>query len=155
MAFEFRTKRRVEFAETDMAGIMHFSNFFRYMETAEHEFFRSLGLSVHNCSDGRCISWPRVDAQCSYEAPLAFDDEVEVHVLVRAKKRVSITYEFRFFKPGRVRPVARGSITAVCALVDGQTGRMAAIPIPDEISDKIQVAPDDMLKEGAHVPVKC
>ena len=36
-------KRRVEFAETDMAGQVHFSNFFRYMEAAEHAFFRSLG----------------------------------------------------------------------------------------------------------------
>ena len=46
MAYEFKAIRRVEFAETDMAGIVHYSNFFRYMETAEHGFFRSLGLSV-------------------------------------------------------------------------------------------------------------
>src|SRR5213078_989612 len=42
----FRTTRRVEFADTDMAGIVHFANFFRYMESAEHEFLRSHGLSV-------------------------------------------------------------------------------------------------------------
>ena len=46
MAFEFKAIRRVEFSETDMAGIVHYSNFFRYMETAEHGFFRSLGYSV-------------------------------------------------------------------------------------------------------------
>jgi acyl-CoA thioester hydrolase len=43
MAFEYKVRRRVEFSETDMAGIVHYSNFFRYMEAAEHEFFRSLG----------------------------------------------------------------------------------------------------------------
>ena len=47
MAHEYRYRRRVEFSETDLAGIVHFSNYFRYMEAAEHEFFRSLGLSIH------------------------------------------------------------------------------------------------------------
>ena len=40
MATPFRVTRRVEFHETDMAGIVHFSNFFRYMEFAEVEFLR-------------------------------------------------------------------------------------------------------------------
>ena len=46
MPCEFKVVRRVEFSETDMAGIVHYSNFFRYMETAEHGFFRRLGYSV-------------------------------------------------------------------------------------------------------------
>ncbi|MEQ2009187.1 MAG: acyl-CoA thioesterase, partial [Limisphaerales bacterium] len=46
MASEFKALRRVEFSETDMAGIVHYSNFFKYMETAEHAFFRSLGFSI-------------------------------------------------------------------------------------------------------------
>ena len=40
MACEHRLQRRVEFSETDAAGIVHFSNFFRYMEGAEHAFLR-------------------------------------------------------------------------------------------------------------------
>ena len=32
MSYEFQITRRVEFFETDLAGIMHFSNFFRFME---------------------------------------------------------------------------------------------------------------------------
>jgi hypothetical protein len=43
---EFRATRRVEFNETDLAGIVHFSNFFRYMETVEGAFYRSFGQSV-------------------------------------------------------------------------------------------------------------
>ena len=46
MPYEFQLSRRVEFSDTDMAGIMHFSNFFRFMEAAETAFLRSLGLSV-------------------------------------------------------------------------------------------------------------
>ena len=48
MPTEFSIPRRVQFSETDMAGIAHFSNFFRMMEEVEHAFFRSVGLSVSN-----------------------------------------------------------------------------------------------------------
>ena len=43
---EFSIRRRVQFAETDLAGIAHFSNFVRWMEETEHAFFRSLGMSI-------------------------------------------------------------------------------------------------------------
>ena len=44
MAYEFKQTRRVEFSDTDMAGIMHFSNFFHFMEATEAAFLRSLGF---------------------------------------------------------------------------------------------------------------
>ena len=58
MSVSFVYRKRVEFADTDMAGIVHFSRFFVYMEMAEHAFWRSLGLSVHGTLDGRIIGWP-------------------------------------------------------------------------------------------------
>ena len=45
MAYEYTTTKKIEFSETDMAGLVHFSNYFRYMEVAERDFFESLGLS--------------------------------------------------------------------------------------------------------------
>ena len=142
MAYEFRTKRRVEFAETDAAGIAHFSNFFRYMETAEHEFLRCLGLSVHTEADGQMVSWPRVRAECAYKAPLRFEEEVEVHLTVREKHRKSITYEFHFWKPGGEH-VAEGRVTVVCVAIDRATGQMRSIAIPPSIDAKIEAAPKE------------
>jgi len=145
MSFEFRTKRRVEFAETDMAGILHFSNYFRYMEETEHEFFRSLGLSVHMQIDGRVVSWPRVRTECAYSAPLAFEEYVEIHLLVRKKTKKSITYDYEFSKPGG-SIVARGSVTTLCVTMDPTTKQMTSIPIPEPIDEKIQAAPVESLR---------
>jgi acyl-CoA thioester hydrolase len=145
MAYEFRCNRRVEFAETDMAGIVHFSNFFRYMETAEHEFLRWLGLSVHTEIDGRLVSWPRVRAECSYRAPVRFDDELEIRLMVREKRERSITYDFRFWKGGR-KPVAHGSMTVVCVAIDPRTGEMSSIAIPSCIDEKIEAAPAELIE---------
>ncbi|MGA2253645.1 MAG: thioesterase family protein [Thermoguttaceae bacterium] len=146
MPYEFRCRQRVEFADTDMAGIVHFSNFFRYMERAEHEFLRSLGLSVHGVNGDELVSWPRVQAECKFRAPLRFEDELDVHLLVREKRSKSVTYEFHFCRQGDENPAAIGSITVVCVSIDRATGRMTPIPIPESIDRLIEVAPRNLFE---------
>ena len=146
MAFEFKAVRRVEFSDTDMAGIVHYSNFFRYMETAEHAFFRSLGFSIIGRHTDPPVGWPRVHAECDYKQPLHFEDEIEVHMLVSEKKNRSLGYLFKFRKLNGPHPVevARGRLTVVCVTRDGH-GKMAAASIPKMIADKIEVAPAELL----------
>src|SRR6267154_189991 len=146
MAYEFKATRRVEFSETDMAGIMHFSNFFRFMETAEHGFYRSLGFSVVMPETDPRLGWPRVHAECDYKQPLRFEDEVEIHLLVGEKKSKALSYEFQFRKLNASPPVevARGSLTVVC--VTHQHGKMAPATIPKAIAERIEVAPAELLK---------
>ena len=75
---EFRTSRRVEFADTDMGGLVHFARYLVFMETAEHEFLRSLGSDAFTTSDGRTIGWPRVEAACQYLSPAHYGDELDI-----------------------------------------------------------------------------
>src|SRR4051812_18470994 len=98
MPYQYTTVQRVEFSDTDMAGIMHFANFFRFMEVTEHAFFRSLGFSIHMEAGGRKFGWPRVHASCDYRQPLRFEDEVEVQLVVREKKPKALSYDFIFRK---------------------------------------------------------
>lgn len=146
MAYEFKAVRRVEFSETDMAGIVHYANFFRYMETAEHGFFRSLGFSIVTDSVDPPVGWPRVHAHCDFKKPLFFEDEVEIHLIVTEKKSKSLTYAFRFRKinASPVVEVARGTLTVVCVTRNPE-GRMTATTIPKALSDRIEVAPPEML----------
>jgi acyl-CoA thioester hydrolase len=143
MAHEFKLIRRVEFADTDMAGIMHFAHFFRFMESAEHAFLRSLGFSVMMTHEGRKYGWPRVHAECDYRRPFRFEDEVEVHLVVREKKEKSLTYDFTFRRAGDEADAvcATGSITAVCITWDEDTNQMKAVSIPAAMAEKISVAP--------------
>ena len=140
MASEFRCAHRVEFSDTDMAGIMHFANFFRYMEETEHAFFRSLGLSVHMEESGALISWPRVHAECDYKVPLRFEDEFEVRLTVREKRDKALVFDFQFCKPDSEVEFARGSVTAVCVAVDREARTMKAVSIPPAISQRIEAA---------------
>jgi YbgC/YbaW family acyl-CoA thioester hydrolase len=149
MPYEFKHIRRVEFAETDMAGIVHFSNFFRMMEAAEHAFFRSLGFTIHEIEEESVIGWPRVSASCDYRAPLRFEEEVEIHLVVAEVRSRSIRYQFIFRKVADGTEVARGNVAAVCATVDKHTGKLVPVIIPDRIRAKITAAPPELLRTPA------
>jgi acyl-CoA thioester hydrolase len=135
----FRCRRRVEFRDTDAAGIAHFSAFFFWMESAEHELLRHLGLRVveHEPDDADAlkvelaaaeetaaparleVSWPRVSVTADYKAAVRFGEEVDVAVAVAAIGASSVTYAFRFESAGRL--VATGRVVAVrCLLRPGR-----------------------------------
>lgn len=146
MAYQFKIRRFVEFGDTDMAGIVYYAMYYRYMDAAEHAFFRSLGLSFAPGKHASSVGWPRVHTEADYLAPLRFGDEVEVQLLVMEKKSKALTYAFRLRKLNAQPPyeVARGKVTAVCVKMVG--GKMKATNIPAAINAKISVAPTRLLK---------
>jgi acyl-CoA thioester hydrolase len=133
MPTEFSIRRRVQFAETDMAGIMHFANYFRMMEEVEHAFFRSVGLSVSMQHDDIHVGWPRVSAGCEYFGPIRFEDEVELRLRVVRVGDKSFSYEVDFMLTDK--RVALGKTTSVCCALDA-TG-MRAIQIPSALREKL------------------
>jgi acyl-CoA thioester hydrolase len=130
----FRITRRVEFVDTDMAGIVHFSNFFRYMESAEVEFLRQRGLSVKMEWEGEKLGFPRVSASCDYVRPAYFQDLLDVVVTVERVGQKSVTYSFEFSRMGEV--LARGKVTSVCCrIADGN--QLEAVEIPAGFREKM------------------
>jgi len=130
----FQTQRRVEFRDTDAAGIVHFSVFFNYMEEAEHAFLRERGLSVFAHDAEGPLSWPRVSAHCDYISPARFEDVLEIALEIARLGSKSATYRFKFSIAGR--PVASGVVTSVCCRLDPD-GTMRSIPIPDLIRERL------------------
>ena len=136
MPSEYRLKRRVQFYETDMAGIVHFSWFFRYMEEAEHAMWREAGLSI---AGGLDVGWPRVEASFEYHRPLKFEDEFEVHIRIVGKDARTIRYEGVITR-GDTR-IATGRMAIRC--VSKKPGEpMRSVDIPARIDSLLQVAPD-------------
>lgn len=139
MSSQYAYRRRVQFSETDMAGIVHFSNYYRYMEEAEHAWLRSLGLSImFTQADGTVIGWPRVRSSCTYEAPARYDDELEIRLSVSRKGVKSLTLEFEFWRDAT--RLARGMLKTVCCICNpGQ--ELQSIPIPPEFDSQIEEIP--------------
>lgn len=136
---DFKTRRRVEFRDTDAAGIVHFSAFFPWMESAEHEMLRSVGIPVlPDFSDPDAVTWPRVSVSCDYRGAAHFEDWIDIHVRVMKVGRSSITYEFRFTRDnsGGEESLATGKIVVVsCKLRPG--GKLEKAEVPSAIRSKL------------------
>jgi acyl-CoA thioester hydrolase len=134
----FVTTRRVEFCDTDMAGIVHFANYYRYMEQAEHDLFRAYGLKISDkLPDGARCGWPRVSATCSFTAPAFYDDLLEIHVLITQRTARALTTSYQFRRDGQL--LAEGEMkTVFCIFPPGQ--RMQSATMPDDIAAKLDAA---------------
>lgn len=130
----FRYRRRVQFAETDLAGIVHFSWMFRYMEEAEHAWWRAAGLSVAQ-RDGE-YGWPRVAASVEFRSPLHFEDVFEVRVRLAGVTRRTLKYEHTIVRGAEV--IGAGTMTAVC--VRKRAGAMRASALPADLVERLQSA---------------
>lgn len=143
MPSQFTMTRRVAFSETDLAGIVHFSNFYRYMEDAEHAFYRSLGFSVHP-SESK-IGWPRVKASCDFRLPLRFEEEFDVELLVEEVRSKAVRYRFKIWKKEPRAVAAIGEMVVVCVDLAGE--KMRAILIPDEWRNQLEPASPELLSD--------
>ncbi len=133
MPAQYRYQRRVQFHETDQAGIVHFSWYFKYMEEAEHALWRSVGMSIAPPKPE--FGFPRVNATCDFKAPLKFEDEVEVHIAVEKIGRRSIRYACTLRRGADV--VATGSMTSVCVTHDAD-GRVRSIDVPESVLSRLR-----------------
>lgn len=143
MAHEFTYRRRVEFAETDAAGVAHFSIFFRWMEEAEHAFYRSLGAAAYRREPDGVEGMPRAAVGCEYLRPVRYADELEVRLIVREKSARAIGYDVIFTRnddPGAT-VVARGTMRVVHVTRPHGALEWTASELPAALRDGIQVAP--------------
>ncbi|MYA79202.1 MAG: acyl-CoA thioesterase [Acidobacteriia bacterium] len=138
MAYEYHYRRKVYWQDTDMAGIIHFTNYFRYMEEVEIEFLSSLDLDPLKFAHKHNVWRPRVSAQCDFKKTVSFGDELDIHIWVVKKGRSSIHYELAFNHDGE--EVAHGRLVIAC-VSKTPDGVMQSTPIPPVIDEALQVAP--------------
>lgn len=135
MSTPFSITRRLQFRDTDAAGIAHFTSFFGYMEEAEHEMLRSVGIQIMTNDPDGTISWPRVSAHCDFRSPIRFDEEFNIEVVVAEMTEKSVKYGFRFVR-GKTLIAEGHTVAACCRVAEGQKPK--AIPIPEEMLRKLQ-----------------
>ena len=135
-------ERRVEFHETDRVGMIHFSNYFKYMDTAVAEFFRSLDLPgpltrVWGGTEENELDWPYVSVSCDFKKPAQFDDLLRIRIWVNKVGNKSMTLEISFQKDEE--EVARGRMVIVCSRMS--KGQPKSQEIPREIRYRIAPRP--------------
>lgn len=132
-ASSFKSLLRVTWADTDAAGVVHYSKYFLFFERTEEDFYRSLGFTFNDLRS-KGLWFPRVEAFCQYKKPARFNDLLEVELAVEELKEKSVKYGFRVVNTEGADLLATGHVVVVAA--DRQTGR--ATEIPGEFVEKLR-----------------
>lgn len=135
MPHQFHYQRKIQWVDTDKAGIIHFSNYFRFMEETETAFVESLpGNSRHWFHDHLC---PRVSASCDFKKAVTFGDLLDIYLTIGRLGRTSVTYEFSF-RHGSDE-VASGKVALVFVQV-GEDGAFSPVPVPTALAAALRAA---------------
>ena len=129
----FKQSFRVRWVDTDIAGVMHYSNFLRYFEACEEEFYRSLGITLSAIRDKYRIMLPRIEAHCQYKAACRFDDQFEISLRVRDVGEKTITYDFQLLRTEDSKLAAEGYLKCIAVNLDWKP-----VPLPNELAKMIR-----------------
>jgi YbgC/YbaW family acyl-CoA thioester hydrolase len=125
---------RVPFVDVDQSRRIHYTAMFRYMELAEHELMRSLGIPFTRLFDE--FEAPRVHVSCEYRAPLRYDDWLDVEARITRVGRTSWTMDFLMHAlPAQDSRVEEGVCVAEGQMIVVLTNRhtQRPTPLPDDV----------------------
>ena len=112
--------RRVEFADTDAAGVAHFSRLLTMVEETFHDWLRSLDVPILDTSH----AWPVVSLSTDFSAKASFGEELAITIRPVDKGTTSLTCAFT--ADGRRGTAFSGTIT-LCHL-DPASGKPSPLP---------------------------
>ncbi len=92
----FVYKRTAQYHETDQMGIIHHSNYVKWMEEARVAFLDSIGWSFKRIEENGIMS-PIVGLSVEYKKPVEFADEVEVRLTVSRYTGAALEFEYEIY----------------------------------------------------------
>ena len=125
----FSVRERVRFRDVDAAKVMYYGAYIRFLELAETEMFRAVGVTQARLQDEFAIWLPRVHIECDYEAAIQLDEEVDVQVHVARLGESSMQLAFEILRVSDNMRMATAKYVTVA--VDRDT--FAKVPMPAEL----------------------
>ncbi len=86
-------QHKVQYYETDKMGIVHHSNYIRWMEEARVDFLGQIGWNYKKLEDNGIIS-PVTAVECKYRVSTFFDDVITISVWVEEFKGVKLKLRY-------------------------------------------------------------
>lgn len=125
---------RVNFGDTDAAGIVYYPNYFKWFDIAGHQFFRSIGLAPSKLTAEQNIILPLLDVRCTFENPLYYDDIITIKTVVAEINNKTIKLNHEVYR-GDTRT---GYGFELRGWVKEENGKIFALPIPEDVKKILQ-----------------
>ena len=100
-------EHHAKYYETDQMGIIHHSNYIRWMEEARMDLMEQIGLSYKGMEEMEIIS-PVLSVSCEYKSMVHFDDIVVIETKITEYNGIKMKVEYRMTdkKTGELRTLA-------------------------------------------------
>ncbi len=89
-------KRKAQYHETDQMGIIHHSNYVKWMEEARIRYMDQMGFSYKKVEELGVIS-PVVEIAVAYRKQVFFDDEIQIRISIKRYNGISLEFNYEFF----------------------------------------------------------
>ncbi len=89
-------KRKAQYHETDQMGIIHHSNYVKWMEEARIRYMDQMGFSYKRVEELGVIS-PVVEISVAYRKQVFFDDEIQISISIKKYNGISLEFNYEFF----------------------------------------------------------
>ena len=123
---------RVYYEDTDLAGIVYYANYLKFIERARSEWLRELGVDQLRLKAGGLVFAVR-HLEADYLSPARFDNLLAVETGLNTLGSARIVMDQRVLRGERVLFAAR--VTVVCVAENGRPAR-----IPADVAARVQGA---------------
>lgn len=130
----FVSQRLTQFSESDAAGVIHFSNYAKYVEECEHMFLFKQGFAIQP-GNLNSLLWPRLTFKAEYLRAIMPLEMIQVELDPARVGHSSITWSWAIWNSGRKEKMAQGEMKTVCCKAKG--GKMHPIQLPEELRIKL------------------
>ena len=96
-------EHHVKYYETDQMGIVHHSNFIRWMEEARCDMLQKIDLGYGNIEKAGILS-PVLGVSCEYKRMVHFEDTVQMDVWLKEYGGVKFTVGYAMYIKGETAP---------------------------------------------------
>ena len=118
------THERVRFVDTDMMGVVHHSNFFKWFESARVAYLKEAGVELWDLMrDG--YSFPISDVRCAYKVPARYDDSLEIAVRMIELSRAKMVFCYQVRRENDNELLAEGY---TCNIFTNESGKVTRLP---------------------------
>lgn len=116
---------RVYYEDTDLAGVVYYANYLRFIERGRTEALRDLGIDQARLKSERGLVFVVTRVEVDYRAPARFDDSLTVTTALETRTAARAVLAQTVERDARVLAAAR--VTLACMGADGRPVRLAGV----------------------------
>ena len=117
---------RVAYVDTDAAGVVHHSQYFRYLEQGRVELMRAVGVDYLTFERTRGLALPVVEARLRYRAPARFDDRLALETWLTEGSRAKLVFASVLRRAADDAVLHEASVTLACVTMPA--GTICSVP---------------------------